>query len=127
MEQLKNIGQACHQHYEKLVLSLVLLLLAGAVWFLYQASQAEKEKIRQIPIAFERKTGKPVPPVTLIRFEAAMKEATNPPPLNFAGQHNLLNPVKWQQPRGGGAVLKVQTGKEVGAEAMQIVRITPIF
>jgi hypothetical protein len=127
MEQIKNIGQVCHQHYEKLILSLVLLLLAGAVWVLYQASQSEKEKIRQIPIAFERKTGKPVPPVSLAHVESAMKQATNPPSLNFSGQHNLLNPVKWQQPRGGGAVVKVQTGKEVGAEAMQIVGINPIF
>jgi hypothetical protein len=127
MEQLKNIGQLCRQNYEKLILILVLVLLAVAVWLLFQASQSEKEKIRQIPIGFDRKTVKLVQPVRLDRFASVMKEATNPPALNFAGVHNLFNPVKWQQPRAGGEMVKVQTGKEVGAEAMQIVRVSPIF
>ena len=127
MEQLKNVGQFCRQHYEKLILSSVLLLLAVAVFYLYQASQEEREKIRQIPIGFERKAGKSIPPVSLAGFEALIEQATNPPALNYAGKHNLLNPVKWQQPRGGGPIVKVQTGKEVGVEALQIVRIHPLF
>jgi hypothetical protein len=56
-----------------------------------------------------------------------MKVATNPPTLNFAGKHNLFNPVKWQQPRGGGPIIKVQTGAEVGPSAMRIQGIQPLF
>src|SRR6266508_3379191 len=123
MEQLKNIGQLCRQHYEKLILSFVLILLAVAVWFLYQASQDQKKEVRQVPIGFESRKVKLVEPVSLTAVEMVMKEATNPPTLNFAGPHNLFNPVKWQQPRAGGPIVKVQTGTEVGASAMQIVRI----
>src|SRR5438552_1809154 len=127
MEQLKNFAQFCRQHYEKLILSFVLLLLAATVFYLYQASQEEKEKIRLIPIGFERKSGKAIPPVSLAMFEATIREATNPPTLNYAGKHNLFNPVKWQQPRGGGPIVKVQTGKEVGVEALQIARVNPVY
>src|SRR6266496_2152208 len=127
MEQLKNFGQFCRQHYEKLLFSFVLLLLATAIFYLYQASQDEKDKIRLIPIAFERKSGKPIPPVSLAGFEASIKETTNPPVLNYSSKHNLLNPVKWQQPRAGGPIVKVVTGTEVGVEAMQILRVSPVY
>ena len=83
MDQLKKIGLLCRQHYEKLILVFVLLLLAGAVFYLYQASQEEREKIRQIPIGFERKAGKSIPPVSLAGFEALIEQATNPPALNY--------------------------------------------
>ena len=127
MEQLKNIGQLCRQHYEKLVLSVVLILLAVAVWKLYEDSQAEKQKVQQVPTDFERRKVKLVEPVSVTGVQAVMKEATNPPALNFAGTHNLFNPVKWQQPKAGGPIIKVQTGSEVGASAMQIVRIKPLI
>lgn len=126
MEQLKNIGQLARQHYEKLVLSVVLILLAAAVWYLYQASQEEREKNRQAPQDVERRAVKLVQPVSLAQFDSVMKQATNPPALSLAGPHNLFNPVKWQQTKAGGPVIKIQTGAEVGANAMQIVRIKPL-
>ena len=126
MDQLKKIGQLCRQHYEKLILIIVLLLLAGAVWYLYQASQEENEKVRQMAEGYQKKSGKPIPPVSLASFEAAMKTATNPPALNYSGKHNLFNPVKWQQNRGGGPIIKVTTGTEVGGSAMRIAAITPL-
>ena len=97
MEQVKKIGQLCRQHYEKFILVFVLLLLAGAVLVLYGASQEESEKIQQMTEDIIKKAGKPIPPVILAPFEAAMKTATNRPALNFSGKHNLFSPVKWQQ------------------------------
>lgn len=127
MEQVKKIGQLCRQHYEKLVLVIVLLLLAGAVWVLYGKSQEENEKVRQMTEGYTRKSGKPIPPVSLQPFESAMKSATNRPSLNYAGQHNLFNPVKWLQNRGGGPIIKVQSGSEVGVGAVRIVSVTPLM
>jgi hypothetical protein len=126
MDQLKKIGQLCRQHYEKLILVFVLLLLAGAVWYLYQESQTEGDKTRSMTEGFRTRAGAPVEPVKLDRFVATMKVATNPPALDFSGKHNLLNPVKWQQPRGGGQILKVVSGTEVGASAMRIGGIGPL-
>lgn len=126
MEQVKKIGQLCRQHYEKLVLVVVLLLLAGAVWVLYGKSQEENENIRNMTKGYTTKAGKPIAPVSLDPFESAMKSATNRAVLNYSGQHNLLNPVKWQQNRGGGPLIKVQSGKEVGVGAMRIASISPL-
>lgn len=126
MEQLKKIAMACRQHYEKLILSFVLVLLAVAVWYLYQASQDEKEKVRQVPLGFEKKSVKGVAPVNLAPYQEAIRAGTNPPALNLSGKHNLFNPVKWQQARQGGPVIKVVSGTEVGPDAMRIVRIRPL-
>src|SRR5882672_4753020 len=126
MDQLKKIGQLCRQHYEKLILVFVLLLLAGAVWYLYQASQEEGEATRKMTEGFKTPKGVGVLPANLDRFTAAMKVATNPPTLNYAGKHNLFNPVKWQQPRGGGPITKVQLGTEVGIYTLKITSISPL-
>ena len=126
MDQLKKIGLLCRQHYEKLILVFVLFLLAGAVWYLYQESVTEGDKTREMTKDYKTKAGAPVEPVSLSRFAASMKVATNPPTLNYAGKHNLLNPVKWQQPRGGGQIIKVVSGEEVGANAMRIAGINPL-
>jgi len=126
MDQLKKIGHLCRQHYEKLILVFVLLLLAYAVIKLFQASQEEGEKTRSMTEGFKTRAGTPVEPAKLERFAAAMKTATNPPTLNYAGKHNLFNPVKWQQPRGGGPIIKVQFGTEIGIHAMRIVGVNPL-
>lgn len=126
MDQLKKIGQLCRQHYEKLILVFVLLLLAGAVWYLFQQSQIEAEKTKSMTEGFRTRAGAPVEAVKLDRFMATIKVATNPPAINFSGKHNLLNPVKWQQPRGGGQITKVQFGTEVGIHTVKIVSISPL-
>lgn len=127
MEQLKNIGNVCRQHYEKLVLVFALLLLAAAVWYLWEAGQEEKQKIEQVPTEFTKKPGKSVPLVNLAELEQPLKESSNTTALAYSGKHNLFNPVKWQQLRAGGPIIKVETGKEVGVEALQIARVTPLY
>jgi hypothetical protein len=113
-------------HYEKLLLSLMLIGLAAAVWFLYQASVTEEETLKQWIVGAERRVVKGVAPVDVSASQNILKKAQNPPPLTLAGGHNLLNPVKWQR-RPDGTLLKIQTGKEVGPEAMSIARITPLY
>jgi hypothetical protein len=127
MEQLKRIVQVGRRHYEKLILVLVLLLLAAGVWYLYGASQAEREKTQKMTQGYKTRAGAPIQPVDLSRFDKMMKVTTNPPALNYAGKHNLFNPVKWQQPRAGAPILKVVSGTEIGANAMRIVSVNPLL
>jgi len=47
--------------------------------------------------------------------------------LNYAGPHNLFNPVKWQQEYPGGPMYPLKTGKEFGVGNLQIARIRPIY
>jgi hypothetical protein len=62
----------------------------------------------------------------LNRYAEATRDATNPPVVNFSGEHNLFNPVKWQVQKTGDKPIKVQTGKEIGIESFKIVRVTPL-
>src|SRR6185503_12674978 len=64
--------------------------------------------------------------VNLATYEPVVRAGTNPPALNLAGKHNLFNPVKWQQARQGGQIIKIVSGTEVGPEAMRIVRVRPL-
>jgi len=125
MEQVKKISDVCRQHYEKLVLVLALILLAGAVYYLYSESQKEKQTLEELPKAPTLKK-KQMAEVNLARFAEAANDATNPPIVNLSGKHNTFNPVKWQQQRAGEEPIKVETGKEVGPESLQIQRVTPL-
>ena len=55
----------------------------------------------------------------------SLDHAKNPAALNFSPPHNLFNPVKWQR-RQDGTILKVETGKEVGSEALEVAKIAPL-
>lgn len=125
MEQLKRIGALGRQHYEKVILVLVLLLMGGAVWVIYQQSQEERDTINKIPVGFERRAVKGVKPMDLGLIEKALQAATNPPTLNLGGSHNLFSPVPWIQ-YPGKPVIKVETGQEAGIAKVQIAAIRPL-
>lgn len=125
MEQLRNFGQVCRQHYEKFILTAALLILAGAVYFLYEASVAEREKIRDIPKGFEGRKVKSVQPANLSAFNIAIKQIENPPVLDLAKRHHLFNPVQWVT-RGGGQPQKIQSDDLIGPNAMVATKIGPL-
>ncbi len=125
MDQLRNFGQVCRQHYEKFILTAALLVLAGAVYFLYAASVAEREKIRDIPKGFEGRKVKPVQLANFAAFTVAMKQIENPPMLDLAREHHLFNPVLWES-RGGGPPEKIKSSNLRDAEAMAIASIEPL-
>lgn len=126
MEQLRKLGALARQHYEKLVLTIALLMLAGAILFLYQARVAEQEKIKDIPGNFK---GRKVKPVRLADFEAAafaLKQTERPVAVTLASGHNLFNPVEWRLDRVAQTPTKIKSEMDVGPHAMQIVAIKPL-
>ena len=125
MEQLRNLGQVCRQHYEKLILTAALLILGAAVWFLYSASVAEREQIRKIPEGLTGRKTKPVQPANLAGFNIAIKQVESPPALDLSRQHFLFNPLPWES-RGGGPPTPIRSNDQVGPFAMQITSIEPL-
>jgi len=103
----------------------VLAGLAAAVWFLYQESAKEEESSASFVRGVGSRKVKGVKPVDISSYQNGLKLVQNPPALILSGGHNLFNPVKWQR-RPDGTVIKIQTGKEVGPEAMTISKITPL-
>ena len=125
MEQLRKVGQICRQHYEKLLLSIALLLLGGAVLYLFSESKTQAEIIRKIPVDFEKRTVPTVKSVDLTNHFTAIKQAESPRVLNFSQPHNLFNPVQWQLLPGSTVLIKKVTGDETGPKSMLIVGARP--
>lgn len=123
--ELGKVGDVFRNHYEKVILGLALIGLAVAVVILMKASAAEQEKIREYLRDVSRRAAAPVKPVDLSRLEATSKKAQSPPGLVLAGEHNLLNPVKWQR-RGDGAWVKNVKGTEGTVDELEVIRIAPL-
>lgn len=121
MEQLRKVSEVCRQHYEKLLLSIALLLLGGAVLYLFSESKTQAEIIRKIPVGFETRRVSTVTPVDLTNYLIAIKQAESPMAFDFSPPHNLFNPVQWQILPGSTVPVKKVTGEETGPKSMLIV------
>jgi hypothetical protein len=125
MKSLREIPGLLKRHYEKAILALALLGLIASVFYLNKMKATENEKIETYNRSIGRRKPKPVPSVDVSALQAALANSTNPPSHTFVPPHNLLNPVKWQR-RSDGSLLKVETGKEIGPNALTIARIAPL-
>lgn len=122
MKFLRNIPALLKRHYEKVILALALIGLIGAVVYLNEMKSAENEKIESYNRGITKRKGKPIPTVDASALATALAHATNPVSLSFSPPHNLMNPVKWQR-RPDGTLIKVETGREIGPAAMELVKI----
>ena len=114
------------KHYEKIILSLVLLLLAAAAAMMPILVSKQREEEEQRRSELLRPKVKPMDPIDLSTNEVTLKRVQTP--VNFAliCEHNLFNPVRWQQ-KADGTLIKIQTGKEVGLAAMVVTAINPLY
>jgi hypothetical protein len=117
--------QFLKRHYEKIILSLVLLGLAGAaVWLMIRVTQI-KEELNESMGSVE---GLPQGPLVLQPFAVysnTLARATNPPTLDMSKQHLVFNPFVWQV-KPNGDIIKIQTGKEIGPDAVVVSKVTPL-
>ena len=109
------------KHYEKIILSAVLLGLgATAFWLSVAVDQASNEiniSIKAAPKA------KPWKEIDLTAERAALASLTNPPPLVLSGAHNLLNPVTWKVMPNG--VWRKFT--QEGVSVLVVTNISPVY
>ncbi len=109
------------KHYEKILLSLVLLALGGAVVWMQMAIGKARE---ELGVAIGQPPApKPAPPADLSAEEAALARLANPNPVVLSGDHNLFNPVKWMKLHDG----NLKKVLKEGAEALTITNIHPLF
>lgn len=113
------------QHYEKVVLGVVLLALAGvAVWLPMKINQ-DKEGVDAIVRRTEAPINpKPLPPVDLSRSESIREQVKSPPQAEFAGKHKLFNSGRWIKTPDG-ALEKVDE-ENTGAKRLVVDRIEPL-
>jgi len=113
------------KHYEKIILSVVLLGLAGVAAYLPIRVNAEKQREEERKQNLIGAPAKPFPPVDLTTNEAVLVKVKTPIKFDISGRHNLFNPVQWVK-RPNGELIKVQTGDEIGIGALQVTAITPL-
>lgn len=115
MEFLKN-------HYEKLILGLMLLLMAvGAVMLILEVGtvQEELDKYKKMIVGHD---GKAPPTVDLTNLDKVLKQVRNPPQVDFTKVHRLFNPDTWYVGTNGDLI----AGTNVGVNAMVVLSITPL-
>jgi len=123
-----KLTELLQQHYEKAVLGLAIAALVVSGLMLASQKQSEEEALNSYIVDVSRRKAFPYTNIQWSAYYDALAKATNPVALDFTKPrlHNLLGPVKWQR-RPDGTLLKVETGTEVGPEALKITRIAPLL
>lgn len=120
--------QFIKKHYEKVLLSIVLLGLAvAAAWLPWQVS-TERDRLAEIlRNSTVRVKAKPFKPLDdwLATNKLVMAKMEHFEDLDFSGPHNLFNPVQWKKMTDG-RLVPYRTGSEWGAGALKILQIRPL-
>jgi hypothetical protein len=111
------------KHYEKLILSVVLLGLAAVAATLPMKVNQEKQREEERKTSLLSPKVNPFPPVDLSTNKAILEKVKAPIHFDIAGKHNLFNPVPWVE-RPNGELVKVQGN--VGIDALQVTAIHPL-
>ena len=111
------------KHYEKIVLCVILLGLAGAAVWMRSAIQRVRDQFQgSVEVATPPKSA-PLPPIDLTPDEKSLEQITNPPPVVLSGDHNLFNPVTWKRKPNGELMKIVKTGPD----ALVVTNIIPLY
>ena len=126
MALLKKIGEFVKSHYEKILLSVVLLVLAGAAAYLPLKISANQEMLKSAdkfdPTAGKGHLPKPVDLSTNQIIFERVEKLTN---LDLSRPHNLLNPVTWKRAPDG-RLIKIDSSEKEGPGALVITKIHPL-
>jgi hypothetical protein len=113
------------KNYEKVVLSVVLLGLAVAAGLLLKRVADENQRlddIRNLDLSTAPQELVPMDTSTNLAMLARMQRDDR---VRLAGTNNLFNPVVWL--RRGDQLEKIETGREVGPAALEIVKTEPLY
>lgn len=118
MEFLKN-------HYEKLLLSVVLLALVGAsAWLMVKAGKI-RSNLEQTTQTITRQQNYPPNLKPRDSYESVIQVTSNPPVPDLTGEHRLLNPVRWVI-NAEGQMVAIRKAQDFGIENFQIQKIRPL-
>lgn len=112
MEFLKN-------HYEKLILGVVLIALAASTAMVSMnanTGEGEAETLSSNP--YEAKAE----PLDLTTNMVAYERLTNITKIDLSGGHYLFNPFVWQRKPDGSLI----TGSQLGVNGVKVTRISPL-
>jgi hypothetical protein len=113
------------KHYEKILLTVVLLGLVGALVFLPFMIANDQDKVRSMTGVVLNPKVASLPPLDLARQTNAMNRLQSPYDLDFSTTNKLFNPLQWQR-RLDGTMVPVKEGT-IGPKAVVVTKITPLY
>jgi hypothetical protein len=114
------------KHYEKIILSAVLLGVVGFLVFLPFVIASEDEQLRESREKITNPPVKPLPPVDLTRQEAISQRLKTPANFDFSTTNRLFNPLEWKR-NTDGTLFPIRNGNETGPRAAVVTKITPLY
>ena len=114
------------KHYEKVILSAVLLGVIGFLVFLPFVISHDQDEDKAMAQNVISPSVKPLPPLDLTRQTNALERLVSPAGFDFSTTNKLFNPVEWKK-AANGDLIKIKTGNEVGAGAAVVTKITPLY
>lgn len=113
------------KHYEKVILSVVLLGLVVAAAGLPYLVAKTRQQIEETVSGVVKRQPKPWKVTNLTTNQEALNRMVAPVRLELSGGHNLFNPVRWLRTPSG-ALVKLDTGGKIGPEAVKILATRPL-
>jgi hypothetical protein len=114
------------KHYEKIILSAVLLGLVGALVVLPVMISGDQQKLKEMGEAVITPRVTALPPLDLSKQTKATQQVESPVAFDFSTSNKLFNPVEWKK-AADGHLIKVENGSEIGPRAVQVVKIMPLY
>jgi hypothetical protein len=114
------------KHYEKVLLSAVLLGVVGFLVFLPFVISNEQKKLIDIAGTVINTPARPLPPLDLTHQAAISQRLKLPPNFDFSTTNRLFNPLEWKK-RLDNTLFPIKNGNETGAGAAVVTKITPLY
>ncbi len=115
MQFLKN-------HYEKLILSLVLIGLAAAAVVLMMKVGGIKDDLEKVSLTRSSGSGTPLQPLERDTLSAKLELAKNPLAVDLGHPNLVFNPVVWKK-TASDSVFPDRDGKSTGEGAVEVTSI----
>jgi hypothetical protein len=113
------------KHYEKILLTVVLLGLVGALVFLPFLIAKDQDEQRQISSMVLNPKVLPLPALDMSRQTNVTGRLQSPYVLDFSETHKLFNPLQWQKTPSG-IMIPVKSGT-IGPSAVVVTKTTPLY
>jgi hypothetical protein len=114
------------KHYDKIILSTVLLGVIGFLVFLPFVISHDQDELRTMAETRINPPVKPLLPLDLAQETNASDRVQSPANFDFSTTNKLFNPLEWKKTIDG-TWFPIKTGNETGAGAATVTKITPLY
>jgi len=113
------------KHYEKIILSVVLLGLAVAAALMPQRVSEAQQKVDELKAIMIPPSPKERPAVDIQSNKVMLAHLQRPTVLTLGLPHYVFNPVRWER-KANGVIFKIKSDDDIGPRAVSVQSIRPL-